>query len=138
MEAFPKDRLTKGQEGCKGGYHENLGQYNFIMMMEEGCEKKKNDFEFTVQVKEHEQKGISAWYNKQDHRGAYLNNSEKLLVKPCESQGDGTLKCTYRLGYYEDYIERGFAQPWQTVAAYAGAPDYYGWMRVSTLYTVTN
>ena len=85
VEEFPKDKLTRGQDGCKGGYHENLGQYNFIMMMEEGCEKKKNDFEFTVQVKEHEQKGISAWYNKQDHRGAYLSNSEKLLVKPCES-----------------------------------------------------
>ena len=40
-----------------------------------------------------------------------MQDTRKLL-QGCESNGDGTAWCSYKLGYYKDYIERGLGQPW--------------------------
>ena len=34
--------------------------------------------------------------------------------------------CYWKIGYYEDYIERGLANPWQTVAAFIGGVGWEG------------
>ena len=59
----------------------------------------------------------------------------KTLQKcePLEEDPDYQV-CEWKIGYYEDYIERGLANPWQTVAAFVGGEGWEGIYQIHVYY----
>ena len=105
---FPDDELKYGGGGLKLGW-KDYDWKTIIFKMKSEKENKHDQVHFTVTMDESAMDSMEAWYFMQDDEGHLLEDTRKLLTKPCESQDNGRTKCTYMLGYYGDYMERGLA-----------------------------
>ena len=99
--------------------------YQLIMKMDDDCDDRRVEFEIYTYTLASEKPTEEQWYFHQNGDGTYDKDSAKTLQECWLDEEDEYYQiCYWKIGYFEDYIDLGLANPWQTVAAFMGD---YGW-----------
>ena len=102
--------------GCLLGIQETSGyddKYQLIMKMDDDCDDRRVEFEIYTYTLASEVPSAEQWYFHQNGDGTFDKDSEKTLQECWLDEEDEYYQiCYYKIGYFENYIDLGLANPW--------------------------